>query len=144
MRGQVRKQLEDNLYQVTYPNGKHRTYEYEDLINMINKPDEEGVELWDFEKIINHNWSDDPERKGKIDVQLKWAGYEEPTWEPMENIKKDDPISLAKYAQDMKLTNQSRWKWANSYLKREKGLPECSSKFIFTRKRPTPSSTILE
>ena len=91
-----------------------RTYEYEDLINMINRPDEDGVELWDFEKIINHKWSDDPQRKGKIDVQLKWAGYEEPTWEPMENIKRDDPVSLAKYAQEMKLTNQSRWKWANN------------------------------
>ena len=38
----------------------------------------------------------------------------------MENIKKDDPISLAKYAQDMKLTNQTRWKWANTCLKKDK------------------------
>ena len=87
---------------------------------MINKPDEDGVELWDFEKIINHKWSDDPRRKGKIDVLLKWTGHEEPTWEPMENIKRDDPVSLAKYAENMKLTNQSRWKWAKTYLKRDK------------------------
>ena len=120
MKGQVREKVDDKTYQVTFTNGKHRTYEYEDLINMINRPDEDGVELWDFEKIINHKWSDDPQRKGKIDVQLKWAGYEEPTWEPMENIKRDDPVSLAKYAQEMKLTNQSRWKWANNYLKRDK------------------------
>ncbi|MEM7375851.1 MAG: reverse transcriptase domain-containing protein, partial [Bacteroidota bacterium] len=94
--------------------------EYEELINMINRPDEDGVELWDFEKILNHRWSKDPNRKGKMDIQMKWAGYQEPTWEPMEAIKKDDSVSLAKYAQDMKLTNNSRWKWTNAYLRREK------------------------
>ena len=65
MKGQVREKVDDKTYQVTFTNGKLRTYEYEDLINMINKPDEDGVELWDFEKIINHKWSDDPNRKGK-------------------------------------------------------------------------------
>ena len=68
MKGPVREKVDDKTYQVTFTNGKHRTYEYEDLINMIKRPDEDGVELWDFEKIINHKWSNYPNRKGKIDV----------------------------------------------------------------------------
>jgi len=119
MRGQVRKELEGNKFQVTFENGKNRTYEYEELINKINKPDEEGVELWQFDDILDHRWTEDPNRKGKIDVLLKWSGYEEPTWEPMEMIKKDDPVSLAAYAKKKKLLNQSCWKWAQTYLKQD-------------------------
>ena len=96
MKGQVRKDLGNDTYQVTFTNGKNRTYEYEELINKINKPDEDGVELWQFDDILDHRWSPDPNRKGKIDILVKWSGYEEPTWEPMEMIKKDDPVSLGK------------------------------------------------
>ena len=46
--------------------------------------------------IEEHRWIPNPDRKGKIDVLIKRDGYEEPTWEPMEVIKKDDPITLAK------------------------------------------------
>ena len=48
MKGEIRKQLEDNKFQVTFENGKHKTYKYEDLINKLNKSDEEGIELWEF------------------------------------------------------------------------------------------------
>ena len=71
-----------------------------------------------FDKILKHRWSTDPERKEKIDVLLKWKGYDEPTWEPMEDIKKDDPITLAEFAKNNGLLNQSRWKWAHSYMRR--------------------------
>ena len=87
---------------------------------MLNKPDEEGVELWDFESIVTHRSSIDPKRRGKLDVLVKWAGYEEPTWEPMEMIKKDDPVTLAKCSQDHDLLEQSRWKWANAHVKKRK------------------------
>ena len=55
MKGQVREKIDDKTQQVTFTNGKHRTYEYEDLINVINRPDEDGVELWDFEKSSTTN-----------------------------------------------------------------------------------------
>ena len=42
-------------------------------------------------------------KKKKIDVLIKWDGYEEPTWEPVEVIKKDDSITLAKYTDEKAL-----------------------------------------
>ena len=53
-------------------------------------------------------------------MKVKWAGYDDPTWEPMEVIKKDDPITLAKYAKEQNLLDYSIWKWARSYSKNEK------------------------
>ena len=67
-RGQIRKQLasEDNKFQVTFENGKHKTYEYENLINKLNEPDEEGVKLREFDKILKHRWSTDLKGKEKL------------------------------------------------------------------------------
>ena len=76
--------------------------------------------MWIFEDILDHRWTKDPKRKGRIDVLIKWEGYEEPTWEPMENIKKDDPVTLAKYAENRELLEQSMWKWARRYVKNQK------------------------
>ena len=53
-------------------------------MNLINKDEGENVERWTYESIEEHIWSPNPDRKGKIDVLIKWYGYEEPTWEPME------------------------------------------------------------
>ena len=47
---------------------------------------------------------------GKIDVLIKWDNYKEMTWEPMEVIKKDDPVTLAKYAIKNGLTGTTCWK----------------------------------
>lgn len=50
-----------------------------------------------------------------MDVQIKWKNGEV-TWEPVEIIKKDDPISLAEYAHDKELLHQSSWKWCRRFL----------------------------
>ena len=42
---------------------------------MINKDDEEAVEQWTYESIDAHRWSQDPNRKGKVDVLISWEGY---------------------------------------------------------------------
>jgi hypothetical protein len=96
IRGQVKKYLGNKLYHVVFSNGKHRTYEYEEIINKANREDEGTVADWEYDDILNHRWSKEKGRKGKIDVQIKWTGYAEPTWEPMETIKIDDPVTLAK------------------------------------------------
>ena len=57
-----------------------------------------------------------------MDVLIKWEGYEDPSWEPMEMIKKDDPITLAKCAQENQLLDQSIWNWAKCYVKKERKL----------------------
>ena len=86
----------------------------------MNKEHEEGVDRWTYEDILDHRWSKDPERKGKIDVLIGWKGEFEPTWEPMEVIKVDDPVTLATYAEKKKLQNQNMWKWSKRYTKNKK------------------------
>ncbi len=48
-----------------------------------------------------------PRKKGKIDVLIKWDGYEKSTWVPMEVIK-NDSITSAKYADEKGLTDQAK------------------------------------
>ena len=91
---------------------------------MLNRADEEGVEMWNFEAILKHRWSPKPGRKGKVDVLIKWKGYEEPTWEPMEAIKKDDPVTLEIHAQTNGQLNKSIWTWANAIVNFPKDLQE--------------------
>ena len=52
-----------------------------------------------------------------MSILVKWKGYEEPTWEPMEVIKEDDPVTVANYAKENQLLDKSKWKWARKYLK---------------------------
>mmetsp|Transcript_29727 Transcript_29727/g.49061 ORF Transcript_29727/g.49061 Transcript_29727/m.49061 type:complete len:354 (-) Transcript_29727:221-1282(-) len=84
--------------------------------------DEKGVERhlsqWNFESVADHQWSPEADRKGKIDVLVKWVGYEKPTWEPMEVIQQDDPVTLAKYADEHGLLDQLLWQWARRYVKK--------------------------
>lgn len=98
-RGTVRTQVGDSTYRVEFEDGKQQTYEYEELIAIVNRDDEEDVERWTFDKILKHRDSPTKGRKG-IEVLVTWVGYEVPTWEPMEAIKKDDPVNLAKYAEE--------------------------------------------
>ena len=135
VRGQVKRYLGDKLFHVVFSNGKHRTFEYEDIINKANQEEDGVVADWEYEMILDHRWSKDRKRKGKIDVLLKWAGYEEPTWEPMEVIKVDDPVTLAKYAQDRGITGQSMWKWTDRYLKRPKRFLRLYKQAVLRKKR---------
>ena len=71
-----------------------------------------------FDKILKHWDSPTKGRKG-IEVLVTWVGYEVPTWEPMDAIKKDDPVTLAKYAEEHDLPEKTAWKWAAQYVKRK-------------------------
>src|SRR5512147_384035 len=108
------------IISLEFANGKQKVYEYEDLIARLTRNEEDGAEHWDYESIIDNRWSKDPKRKGRNDVLVKWVGYEEPTWEPMEIIKKDDPVNLAKYADEKDLTGTPDWEWAKEYLHNRK------------------------
>ena len=46
-------------------NGKQKLLEYNELINIINKDEEENVERWTYESIQQHRWSPNPYRKEK-------------------------------------------------------------------------------
>ena len=60
-----------------------------------------GVEMWTFEKILQHRTGD----HGRLEVQVLWDNGEV-SWEPLAALRKDDPITLAKYARDRKLLEQ--------------------------------------
>ena len=89
---------------------------------MLNKEDEDDVERWTSEEIKGYRWSKAKNRKGKVDVLISWEGYEEDSWEPMEVIKKDHPVTLAEYAYDNELTDKTVWKWGKRFSKNIKKL----------------------
>ena len=53
----------------------------------------------------------------------------------MEIIKIDDPVTLAKYADDKKLTNQAMWKWTHRYLRRPPHFQRLYKQAILRKKR---------
>jgi len=126
---------------VEFKNGKQELYEYEELHRMIQERDNKDLvdseEYWDYDDILDHRWSKDPNRKGRIDVKVAWVGFplEEATWEPMEVIKQDSPITLAEYADRNKLTHLSAWRWAKKYLKNPKKFKRLRTQEHLMKKR---------
>ena len=39
-----------------------------------------------------------PVKKGKLYLLVKWKGCEEMTWEPMDVVKVNNPVTLSKYS----------------------------------------------
>ena len=104
------------------PNGKQRVLTYEELIKLLKKYGEDDAEIWTLEEIKEHCWSKDPKIKERVNLLILWDGYKEDTWEPIKIIKKDDTVTLAKYAYDNNITDKAIWKWAKWYLKNVKKL----------------------
>ena len=50
----VREPVTDNTYNVEYTDGNDDHLTYEEIINMLNREEEERTHLWTFEKITNH------------------------------------------------------------------------------------------
>ena len=135
VRGTIAEQVDDETYRVNFNNGKQKLYEYNELIDMLTKQDDSDAEYWEFDEVVDHRYSKDPDRKGKVDVKLNWTNHEESTWEPMEAIKKDDPITLAKYAEANDLLRLSVWSWARRYLKNEKKFTRALNQVHLNAKR---------
>ena len=86
--------------------------DYDKIIRQLTHINEdEGDERWEIEEILDHKWN--PRKKGRMLIQIKWKDTEEPTWEPMEIIKEDYPITLAEYARDKNILDQSKWNRQN-------------------------------
>ena len=105
-----------------FEDGKQEIYQYTTLIDKLTHHEEDGIERWEFDTILNHRYTRDKDGKQILEVLVKWVGDWEPTWEPMATIKKDDPVTLAQYAYDRGLTNQQVWRWAKRYCKSEEKL----------------------
>ena len=128
-KGEVREVYPNDSVRVEFTAGKQKIYEYEELMNLINQPEEEDGEYWKFDKILKHHWS-----QGQVEVLVDWAG-EEPTWEPLSHMKTQDPVTLAVYAHDNGLLNQSKWKWAKHYVKTKKKLDRAKKQVHLMKKR---------
>ena len=117
-RAEIKEQVEDQTYLIEYADGDDERLTYAELINLLNKEEEDSHQLWTFSEILEHR---KVIHKGKsiIEVKVKWDTGE-PTWEPMNTIRRDDPVTLATYVKDHQLQDQPEWKWARRYIKSPK------------------------
>ena len=79
---------------------------YNDLINLINKQNEDCDQVWSFKGIKGHR-----KRNKKWEVLVDWDHTNE-SWKPLEDIRLADAVTLAKYALEKKLIYQPGWKGA--------------------------------
>ena len=80
---------------------------YQDILAHIEK-DEHDYDMWRFKGIIAHSrplTQQDPEYMGsRFNVKIEWETGEV-TWEPLNIIGSDDPVSCAIYAKKHGLLN---------------------------------------
>ena len=109
---------------------------YEEIINMLNKETEDGYHLWTFKEILNHRLV---KRDGKnlMEIEVLWDTGEK-TWEPLNTIKADDPITISKYVEKQGLIDKPYWKWANRYLKNKKKFLRMCRQVFLSRQRTGP------
>ena len=101
----------ENTATLEYADGSQTVMQYEALLEKFNKIQDEANEdtLYSFSKIIGHKR--DKRRGNCWMVHVAWDGYP-PSWEPLSEMKKADPVSMAEYARDNKLLSTVGWKWA--------------------------------
>ena len=108
--------------------------DYAEIIRQLAHTEEEASDKWVIDKIIDHRWGRGS-RKGQLEVLVKWKDYDEPSWEPMQVIREDDPITLANYAKEYELLDKSKWKWTKRYLTLNKS-SQRRIRQIYTKKTP--------
>ena len=88
--------------------GSRQIMEYNLLLEKFNTPEEDGNQVFTFSAIKDHKI-----KGNKWYVCVEWDGHGfDPTWEPLSEMRKADPITLAMYARKHKLINMKGWKWA--------------------------------
>ena len=117
-RMKVKDKVDEETYLVEYADGNEDTLTYQEIINLLNKDEETGHSLWTFTKILNHRKAT-LNGKQTMEVEVLWDTGEK-TWEPLNIIKADDPVTVAQYVREKGLQGQPYWKWANRYLKNPK------------------------
>ena len=72
-----------------------------------------------------------------MEVEVLWDAGEK-TWEPLNTMKADDPVTFSKYVEKNGLINQPYWKWANHYLKSKKKFLHLSIQVFLAKQRKGP------
>ena len=91
---------------------KDNIISYNELIQHIEDSQDEEV-FWRFKSILSHqgpiNNSDRNYKGSKYNVLVEWEDGSQ-SYEPLDIIAEDDPVSCAKYASDHKLLDTPGWK----------------------------------
>ena len=69
-----------------------------------------------------------------MEVEVLWDTGEK-TWEPLNTIKANDPVTVSKYVEKKGLIDQPYWKWANHYLKNKKKFFQLSRQVFQAKQR---------
>ena len=101
---------------------------YNELSDIVDRQHQEEAEgsapIWTFKSILDHKKVSPgtPEYKGSsYNVFVLWEDGSK-TWEPLNMVSKDDPVTLAAYAKDHDLLETPGWKFLRRIAKREKVL----------------------
>ena len=130
------KSKEDDKYHVEYADGNEDHLTYAEIINLLNKATEDGYHLWTFKEILDHRFR---KKNGKtfIEVKVLWDINEE-SWEELNKMKADDPVTVSKYAEAKGLMDKPYWKWTRRYLKNKKKFLRLCRQVFLARKRTGP------
>ena len=64
-----------------------------------------------FSMVLDHRT-----KNNQVQVQIKWDNSNI-TWEPLNSLRKDNPVTLAKFTYGKGITNKCRWKWSRKFNK---------------------------
>ena len=100
--------------------------ELSDIIDNQQQKEAEGeLDTWTFKDIIDHEGplnSSSPKYKGSMyNVLVHWEDSSK-TWEPLNLMAKDDPVTLAKYAKQNNLLDTPGWKFLHRIVRHAKQL----------------------
>jgi len=98
---------------------------YNEILNYIEQPDDDGTKLWKFRHIIAHEGPlkpNDPTYKGsRYNVMIKWEDGKV-TSEPLTIIAADDLVTCAIYARENDLLEHKGWKHFKGIARQDKKL----------------------
>ena len=130
------KAKEDDKYHIEYADGNEYHLTYEEIINLLNKETEDGYHLWTFKEILDHRFC---KKNGKTFIQVKvLRDTNEETWEELNMMKADDPITVSKCVEVKGLMDKPYWRWARRYLKNKKKFMRLCRQVFLARKRTGP------
>ena len=137
LKAEVKELNDDNTYLIEYADGKETNFTYAELTDLLNKENEDGNEYWTYSEILDHRKNTKKNGKQVMEVLVKWDTGE-PTWEPLNVIKTDDPVTVAAYVKKKNLEDNPYWKWAKKYTKSPHRFIRYTTQMAMAKKRAGP------
>ena len=118
-KAEVVETLENGKFLVKIGDGdREDIMAYNEILDHFEKSQDDAAEddLFMFDEVIDHRLNS----KGKYEVLIQWDTGEE-TWEPLDEMIKQDAVTMAKYAVDHNLLKKTQWKKLKKNVKRGTG-----------------------